>query len=294
MSRRRRGHSRSFTRDSVSLIFGFFLSLALLGIMVITVIRLGVMTWGGFTYIVDDEYYELTLKYIEEETNHYTLPTGIDPSVLDGVFDVEEVKQQASSVIAGALDGSGYKPNTKAVRDRLTKNVQKLFTSDNVKLEEGNTAYKIVDGYVNDIMAIYDDAIVMPGLDAVVQIRDVYGSYYPVALVCLVALAALMIILIMRLHHFAHRAMRYVAYATGGAALMGFVVPCILYFSGFYKGLNLRPEFFYHFGVSLVQHVLRLCMVGSAALLLIMFIEIFAIGRMRGKAMHKGRLRHAS
>lgn len=292
MSHRGRGHSRSHTRDLISLIFGFFLSLALLGIMLITVVRLGVMTWGGFNYILDDKYYELTVDYVEKQTYNYSLPTGIDPAVLDGVFSVDEVKRDAGGFIAGALDGSGYKADTSATRDRLVKNVKALFDKDGVRIGEGGSAEKIIEGYANDIMGMYEEALVIPGLDVIVQIRNFYVRYYPVALACFVAFAAIMVVLIMRLHHFVHRALRFVAYALGGAAVMGFVVPCMLLVSGFYKGLNLQPEFFYHFGVRLVMHVFNLCMLGSGVLLVLMIITMVVIRGMRKKAMHSGRLSH--
>lgn len=284
----RHGHggSHSTKRNVVSYVFSFFLSVALLLLMVVAVLRVGVFSDSGFTSMLDDAYYSYTLEYIEDEANYYTLPTGIDPAVLEGVFTSAEVHTDVDAFISTAFNGVSYEPDTTAARERLTNNVRAAFASDGVVMGESGEAASediesIITAYVDDIMKIYVEAVKMPGMDAIVQVYNLFIKYFVFALVGLLVFAALMVFLIMRLHRFPHRGLRYVAYATGGAALMGFVVPFIAYRSGFYKGIGLSPQYFYHFGVSLISRVLLLCMLGAAVLLVATIVLILVIRYMR-------------
>ena len=287
MSKRRSGESRSNMRDAVSYIFAFFLSLALLGAMVLVTLRVGLMTPGGLASALDQRYYELVLDYAKSEARHYTLPTGINPSVLDDVFTYDEVERDAKGIIVGEIDGSGYKPNTKALRERVVKNVSASFATDGVAVGEGSTADEIIKGYADDIVNKYVESIKLPGLDAIVQVRSLYLQYFPVALVCVLAFAVVMCLIIFRLHSYPHRSLRFVAYAFGGAALMGFVLPCVGLMSGFFTSLVVRPEYFHHFCVMLIEHVLKLCMMGAGVLLIPMLAIVFIVGRLRQSAIHR-------
>ena len=285
MSRRRHRHGQSTSRDVVSIIFAFFLSLILLCISLLTSLRIGVMTTAGFNAILDDKYYDYALEYVQTQANYYTMPTGIDPAVLNNVFNRDELKESIQGTIAGAFDGTGYAINTNAMRGRLETNVRNAFANDGVSATEGGAAEEIVTSYVNEIDELYKSVVKMPGLDVMAQIRNLFLRYFLIGIIVLCVLAVIFLILIMRLHHHPHRALRYVAYAAGGAALMQFVVPCAVYASGFYKGLSLNPQYFYHFGVSLVSRVLLSCMIGAVVPVLLMVVLIVVIGRLRKRSM---------
>ena len=278
---------RSRSRNVVSLVFGFFLSLTTLLITIPLVLRMGIVSRIGFTSVVDADYYRYTLDYIEDQTRYYTLPTGIDPQVLDGVFSLDEVKVDVDGMLVGKLNESGFSPKTDDLRKRLTENVERMFAADGVSTAEGSSAEEIVASYVDDIMGIYQDAITMPGIDMIVHVRDEFMQWFVVGLVVCVTLSVVLIASIVRLHHYRHRALRYLAYSFGGAALMSFVVPCILFASGFYKGLSVSPQFFYHFCVSLISRLFILLMAASAVLLVIMLVLILVSSRMRGTAIRR-------
>ena len=282
---RRRHHGQSTSRDVISAIFAFFLSLTLMFIMVLTALRVGVMTSAGFNALLGEEYYDYALEYVETQAKYYTMPTGIDPTVLNNVFSRDELKESVQGSIAGAFDGSGYAINSTAMCSRLETNVRNAFANEGVNTSEGGAAEEIVKSYVKDIDDLYKSVVKMPGLDVIAQIRNTFLRYYLIGVIVLCVLALVFTVLIMRLHHHPHRALRFVAYAAGGAALLGFVVPCIVYVSGFYKGLSLTPQYFYHFGVSLVSHTLRSCMISSVFPLVLMVVLIVIIGRLRKRSM---------
>ena len=284
---------RSTSRNVVSLVFGFFLSLVLLLLTLLCVLRVGVVSQAGFLSVLDNDYYQYTLDYIEDQARYYTLPTGIDPSVVEGVFTREDVEADVDGILAGKFSGSGYNPKTDGLRERLSNNVYRVFAADGVQIAEGSSADEIVTSYVDEIIDIYNTAVEMPGIDAIVRVRDEFTQWFIVGLVALVAFAAVLMASIVRLHHYKHRALRYMAYSFGGAALMAFVLPCILLISGFYKGLSVSPQYFYHFVVSLISRTLVLCMIGGGVLFALMLLIIIISTKMRAEAVrHKSR-RHS-
>lgn len=287
-----RHHMQSRARDSVSLVFSFFLSIALTSIMVLTVLRVGIFTKYGFRSFYDGKYYEYVLNYIEDQTSYYTLPTGIDPKVLDGVFVEGEIEENISNYINSLFEKYAFEPDVSAARDRLEASVRRAFNSDGIDVTEESEAEQVASAYVDEIMVFYASMLKPTGLDSAETLRSLFCKYFPYVMISLAVLAIALLILLKRLHHFQHRTIRYVAYSMGGAALLGFVVPAIVYVSGFYKGLNIAPQYFYHFGVTVIEHVLTLCMMGSAVLGVIMVVLVFVVARMRKAVLRKGHLHH--
>ena len=274
----------------VSLIFSFFLSLSLLAITALLVVRLGVLSESRFLSTLDDAYYQYTLNYVNEQTGYYTLPTGLAQSVLDDVFTVDEVRADVDDNVISAFRHVDSAIDTTDQEERLSANVAQFFSDNGV--EASGETEEITATYVDEIMEIYRSAVRLPGLDAIVKVRDVFMRYFLVGTIALAALSVVLVVMLVRMHHFAHRGLRYVAYATGGATLMSFVAPFMLYHSGFYRGLKLTPQFFYHFGVSFIEHALKTCLLGALVLLVVTIVLIVVINALRKQVKRRYRSSH--
>lgn len=291
MNAKKHHHTQSRARDAVSLVFAFFLSIALVGMMLLTVLRVGLLTKDGFMSVLDDQYCEYLLTFIEEQSEYYTLPTGIDPVVLEDVFEFQEVRQNVDNYVSSVFGGYTFKPDVARPRERLEANVRNAFVSDGVVVDKSEEADEVASAYVDEVIAFYADTVQPAGLDSAVKVANLYSKYYLYAMLGCSAFALVMVVLLVRLHHFVHRSLRYMAYAFGGAALMGFVVPAVLFVLGTYKGLNLSPQYFYHFGVTLIERVFMLCMLGSLVLVAAMAVMALVVARLRKGAMQKKRIR---
>ena len=296
MGRSKHGYSQSKTRDTVSIVFGFFLSLFVALFALLVVLRFFVVTPRGVIAAADDSLYSQVLEYVEQQANYYTLPTGIDPSVLKGVFEAEEVRRDVDASIEAAFAGQDYAPNTTAARERLGQRLNAAFAADGVVAAGGATnaeLEKISKSYTDEIMEIYTSAVKMPGLDAVPTINGYMSKYGLIALGVCALLCCVLVILIVRLHHHVHRSIRYITYSVGGAALMLLVIPLVMYASGFYKGLSVEPQYFYTLCVSLISHALRTCMFAGGALIVVAILLAIVGSKLRGKAItHKHTRRH--
>lgn len=296
MGRSRHGYSQSKTRDTVSIVFGFFLSLFVALFALLVVLRFFVVSPQGVLRSVDDSFYNQVLEYVEQQSNYYTLPSGIDPHVLDGVFEVEEVRRDVNGSIEAAFAGQEYTPNTNAARERLAQRLNAAFAADGVVVNGGATQAELAEvskTYTDAIMEIYNNAVKMPGLDAVPTVNGYMARYGLIAIAVCALVCCLLVFLIVRLHHHVHRAIRYVTYSVSGAALMLLVVPLAMYASGFYKGLSVEPQYFYTLCVSLISHALRTCMFAGGALIVVAILLAIVGSKLRGKAItHKHTRRH--
>ena len=287
VSRHGRGQhkSPSKTRDAVSLVFSFFLSLALLSELLCVIAYASVFSKKGFISVFDGEYYQYVLDEITKQATYFTAPTGIDASVLNDVFKLEEVRKDVGRCVSEAYDGNAYEPHSKQAEERLARNVTASLSGSRV--EPGENQEKIVDAYVEDIMEIYRSNIKLPGLDALARVRNKSIQYLIITMGVIASFGVVLAVSILKSHHYVHRGMRYTAYAFGGAALMSILAPAAMRISGFYKGIGLTPRYFYHFGVSFVERVLFLCMIGGIAFLILTLVLIVIINNKRKAIMSK-------
>ena len=293
MSRRssHHGHGQSTLRNATSYIFAFFLSLALLAELLLLIAYVGFFSEKGFVSALDSEYYQYTLDYINEEATYYTMPTGYDPSVIEGVFSLAEVRKDVDLSVTSAFRRNEHEPDDTGEREKLTQNVRQLYANDGREISGEDE--EIIASYVDEIMSIYRKAVKMPGLDTIANYRNKLVKVTLIAAIAVGVLAILLAVSIVRSHHYVHRGLRYVAYATGGASLLSMVAPGIMLASGYYKGLGVSPKYFYHFCISVIERLLLLCLGGGAAYLLLTLLLIALVASQRKKIITSHRSSHS-
>ncbi len=260
-------------------ILSFFLALFLFIDLVLIVAGVTLFSQRGFLSVFDNAYYEYMLKYVNEQTLYYTLPTGYDEAVLDGVFTLAEVKADADGFVTAAFKGATYKPDESSERDRIMQNVSALYARDGVEFND--EAQASATAYADELMAIYNKAIELPGASAIGKLSRKLRIIDLATAVVFAIMSIGLAVTLVAPRHFKHRGLRYVAYGTGGAALLAFVGPAALLVSGFYKGLNVTPQYFYHFCMLLIERLIHLCLLGAGVCLIVTIIIAINVARMR-------------
>ncbi len=283
----RHSHGRSRSRDVVSIIFSFFFAVVLVLIVAMVSLRVGALSKGGILRAMDDQFFEYEFEYINQQANYYTLPTGIATSVLDGVFQKDELKQDMTALVETSFDGGEYTPVTANARNRLMQNLTTFFSSQK-NAPSSEDQKKICDQYADAIMNLYTEIVALPGHDQVGKINATAVRYGLIGLVVPVVLAGLLVFLIMRLHSHVHRALRYVAYAMGGAGLMLVVIPLCVFISKPYMGLNLEPQSMHYMCVTLISNALLALMIAGGVLVLLAAIVAVMSERRRKSSLHRG------
>ncbi|MBP5155438.1 MAG: hypothetical protein J6252_02520 [Clostridia bacterium] len=266
-------------RKVIAYLLSFILSLLLLLSTLCLVAYFRVMSERHIINTLGDEYYEGVLKTAVASAEDITMPTGIDVSVIDGVFDIDGVKRDVNGYISAAFAGETYTPDTEASDNRLYKNVSEFLDSHDVTLV--NEKKETIDAYIKEINAEYALHTKLPGLGIISKYRTKYLKIVTIAFFVLLGLSVIITAIIIKMYRHPHRGMRFIAYATGGTALMALAAPLYLLIGGRYKGLNLSPEHFYNFAIRLITRLLVSCVIAAVIWLLITAALAFAIQMMR-------------
>ncbi|MBQ8975397.1 MAG: hypothetical protein IJ072_06725 [Oscillospiraceae bacterium] len=255
------------------------LSLVLLAGTALVVVQMGCFSQSNYFKILDDSYYDSVLSELENHAVDYTLPTGIDSSVVDDVFLYHEVQRDVDGYITGAFNRFEYTPDMSGIETRLSENVTAFFNSNGVTVDEQTS--EIIEKYIEEIKEVYVSEVKMPMIDLLMRARSTFTKVFTVAMVAVCVLALILGVLCVKLHRWAHRGLRYIAYAFGGTSVMSFAAPFALYISRFYERIQLAPDYFYRFGVAFIKNILSLCMFAALVWLLFTLIMIFIIAIMR-------------
>lgn len=238
-------------RKIISFVLAFLLSLSLLGVTALGCVKNGLFSTRTILSLMDEEYCTAVRKETEDALSDYTIPTGIDTSVVEGVVTVSDVTTDVKGYIYAAFAGNEYTPNTTLMDERIKANVVKFFEENSAELDDDTE--DIIDTFIAELDAVYTRSIELRIINAVIKANQVFSRFYMPSLIALLILSLILGILCVRIHHYAHRGMRYVAYAVGGTALMSLIFPTILLASGKYKNLMFEPEHFYRLAVNYVK-----------------------------------------
>lgn len=277
--------SESKYRKTVSYVLSFILSLLLVLFTLCIVAQVSLFSESTFIGLLGNDYYQGVYDQIVSAAEDTTIPTGIDISVIDGVFTLEEVKKDVNGYISAAFNGEDYTPDTEASDNRLYINVSEFLDNHDVTLLTDKK--ETINDYIAEVNAEYAEYARMPGLSLILRLRTKYQKIITISGVILLALSVIIGAIIIKLYRHPHRGMRYLAYASGGAALMSLCVPLWLLISRAYKGLNLSPQYFYDFILSYITNALVICIVAAAIWLLITVGIALAIHFIRVRLIKK-------
>ena len=205
-------------RKIISFVLAFLLSLSLLGVTALGCVKNGLFSTKTILKLMDEEYCSAVRKETEDALSDYTIPTGIDTWVVEGVVTVSDVTTDVKGYIYAAFAGNEYKPNTTLMDERIKENVVKFFDENFTELDDETD--DIIDAFIAELDAVYTASIELRIINAVVKANEIFTKFYMPSLIALLILSLILGILCVRIHHYAHRGMRYVAYAVGGTALI--------------------------------------------------------------------------
>ncbi len=300
-----KGKSKRVIRAIISCIFSFMLALSLFVFSVVFVVRYALSEKYTIS-CMDSSYYTELKKDLEEEIWDYTIPTGIDPSVTVDIFATDTIQNDLQAYIGNTFKIRQYTINTSAQETVLRERVYTFLEAEGALTEpvdpedseteldeESVKAYneavdetnKAVDEYISEIMDLYKKSLKIVGLDYLVKIGNEYQNYFSLLLIISILFGALNTFLCIKVHKLPHRGLRYLVYGFSGGFLMTFVAPFIVYLTGFYNRLIIKPDYFKEFLVAFIKGVLALFMVTAQIWLLIAIILGIIVAVLRKKSI---------
>ena len=253
--------SREKYRMVISYLFSFILALFLTLFSVCLTAMNCLFSEGFFCSVMREDYYQAVLNEIVTEAEDYTIPVGLDMSVLEGVFTINDVRRDINGNITAAFRGYEYQPDLKEANVRLYANAAADIAEHNVAVE--GSVEDVINTYVGEIDEFYLDKVTVPGMTLIEYARRNVKSGVTAVLIVLFVLSFVLILTLIRLYHYPHQGLRFVAYAAGGCALMMFAVPFKLYLDKVYAHILVSPEYFYVFVSNYVRQILLSLMKAS-------------------------------
>lgn len=268
-------------RIIVSYVLSFVLSLIFLLGSALVAVEIGFFNQNSFVGLVDRNYYAAVHEGLVREMRSYTIPTGIDPSVVEDVIGVEEVMSDMNGCMYSIFEGSEYSPDLTRMDEKLKSNVKASF--EGLELENPD---EIIDAYLEDINNIYMAGIKMPVLNYIVRAKTVYDRYLVPALILLLGISLVISTVLVMMYHRRYMGLRFVAYSCGAAAVMSFCVPFAILVKASYKNLLFTPAHFYNLMINYIRNALMTCIWVAAFWVLITVLLAMAVG-----TMHKRKAR---
>lgn len=243
----------------------------LLSIFVTMLSYLGGIYFGIFnkTILLDSmntaDYYSSIMEYTLDKVSSLAIPLGLDETIFDGVFTLEETSSEGKKLIQANLDGEDYTPDLSGMKKRLTDNINNYLYHEGLTANDEQKAN--IDKFVGTIADQFSANLKVPYISYYTQVRNLFVKVFWIGMPILVVLSAAAVILLIRLYQWWHKGLRFITYATLAATIMTAVLPLALLISGVYKRIHLSPEYFYYFMVRYINRSLTTFMIVSALLL---------------------------
>lgn len=235
------------------------------------------------------DYYESINEYTYNSVSSLAIPLGLDESIFEGVFTLENASAEGQKLITANLNGETYAPDLSGMEQRLTDNINNYLYHQGLTANEEQQ--QNIGKFVTTISDQYRSNLKVPYISYYTQVRGLFLKIFVIGMPILLILSIGAVILLIRLHKWWHKGLRFITYATLAATIMTCILPLSLLISEVYKRIHISPEYFYYFMTRYIGRSLTTFMIVSAILLAISIVLICVI-YYRRKALKKAAQQH--
>jgi hypothetical protein len=269
-------------RTLLCTLLSFLLSLAFLALAFLTVIQWSCFNKNTFYHnLVSSKYYENIQADINAKAEDITLPTGLSLEVLKGTTDLSIIEQDINAYIEASFRGEVYVADTGLMENKLEQNIDQYLRSVGIKPDQ-EQKNNIAD-YVTTIAEEYKDATQMPLLNYLISARDIYRTIFPIGIVTCIVIAGIIIVMLIKMNARLPITLQYVVFSTIAAALMLAIAPAAALLSGFYKRIQLSPQYYYNFAVIFITNILHALLLFSLSLAAVSIVIIITMRKRKLK-----------
>ena len=237
------GRIKAITCMVTSLMLAIFISV----IAILMSVKLGFASNNSLLNALDDvKYYDMVYKSFMDKAESILIPDGLTSEVLQGVFSEEQLRS----------DGNHY------FKAQLTS------TESSINIE----GYKHIS---NDIITCYEEMIKIPYASTIGMVFRNINKYFLMLLIPITIFAIVCILLLYKQNKVKkNRIFRYLAYSIMSGAI-SIVIPVIYSRStGFYKKLQIHPEYVYKFIIRYFENGLNIMTVIGVVLFVLALVMI--------------------
>lgn len=274
-------------RTVICCILSFLLSISLTLLTLLLVIEWSGLSRSSFSKNMSaNKYYDHVKEDIYDEAEAITIPTGLPDEVLTDIITTDKISQDVNGYINASFNEKIYRPDTKDITRKLRRNIETFLQKEGIDATKEQN--RNINTYIASVEEIYIDTVKVPFLSLFEKARIIYNKIFLIGLAGGLLFSMICIYMIIKLHRWIHKAFRFIVYSTIATGLMTGILPTYIITSGFYKKINLSPEYFYNFIVDYITNILKAFIYFSTVWLVISLLIIAIIGIMRTTARTVG------
>ena len=275
--------NNSKLKQFFSIFSSFLLSASLTILVLFSCAKLGFVNSSQVTKaLLNSNFYNSVYNTVMGNCENEAIISGLSEEVFDGVFNSDELMNSCNYYILSLLENREYTLDTLNMETKLSENIKDYAAEKN--LEVDGDIDEVISNFTSTVMTYYKSALQFPYFDQIASIFRLFDRLLLYILPAMAVFSMILIILLLRLNTFKkNRAYRYLAYSLLSSALSILIIPAFCYITGFYKRLNISPEYVYRYIVSYMENGLKFFVIVGILLFIAGSISIFVSARIKKK-----------
>lgn len=245
----------------------FLLSVFVTALGILISVKLGFATNNSVVDAINEvKYADMVYDELMLKCEAIAIPNALTKEVFDGVFSKEMLNSDCTMYLEAQLNDKTVSVDTERARQTLIDNINDYIKRKNLKVDGDQD--EIINEFADKIMQYYVDLIQVPYAGQVGNVFRLVSGYFK--LICpamLVFSAGIIYALFLFNKRKKNRGFRYMAYSFMSGAISVLIIPIAGYNSGFYKRLQIYPEYVYRFIVKYIENGLLIMTIIGCILL---------------------------
>lgn len=180
----------------VRIILGFISSICLMLLALLFIMKSTLLNKNYILQKLSDNYYINVSAEIKEDMENNMLSSGIDKSVLEGIFGEQDVREDVNNLVHSIYNGSKYEIDTSKIKSSLKFNIDNYLKENNLEASDDK-----LDEFIHRIVKIYKDEVEIYGyFDNFGGKYNILNNMVNISIVILVFAVSVSLFIIRKLH----------------------------------------------------------------------------------------------
>lgn len=208
-------------------------------------------------------YQQLNAQELTDELNYIAEPIGIDPALINSLFDRDQIAENIEKSIDAAYSDAAFTPDSSAFIGRIYNAISLYATEQGMEIDEENFQY--VSELCGDLYTRHSTVSYINSLGHyAASLRLPLFIASGVGLL----LAVILFVRLYRMHLRRHVSLRFLIYGLGGAGLALLVLPLIAMASGVVSRVSIGTESLYCLFTTYANYLLQIFVFSGLVLIL--------------------------
>lgn len=267
--------NKRMMRKIISYILSFLLSVCITLLAVMFVIKFGVLDEKNlYRNMSSSGYYDYIYNELIEYEKSVITPTGLPDTILDDAITPLDVRNDINGKLSAQFKGTRYESSSTQMAKRLNDAINIFFKSKDYTPTDAEK--KSVEEYVNVVVRDYENSISLPFGKYIVQINNMLGKIFWIAVAALLIVSTVIIYVILNLHRWLHRSIRFLSVSALGSGAMLIILPAYIMIQHVYSRLSISTKSLYYLIVSYINSVLML-FICFGILMIVISVALFVM-----------------